>query len=146
MWTLRKFCLLSTEWCPERHELLALPLHNLLEHPGHHPQTLRVQLTSEEDPFFLHTLEVSEEDFSTLKVEQGILVDFGTFPGKLIELLDACIDSRNQDPARYVVDGEARRPMALCLSWPLEHPPRGDRPAARPGPPQVYLCAVPAWR
>lgn len=30
-------------------------------------QLLRVQLTSENDPFFLHTLEVSEEDFQTLK-------------------------------------------------------------------------------
>jgi hypothetical protein len=32
------------------------------------PQVLHVQLTSEADPFFLHTLEVSEDDFQTLKV------------------------------------------------------------------------------
>lgn len=39
-------------------------LHSLS--PG--TQLLRVQLTSEDDPFFLHTLEVCEEDFQTLKV------------------------------------------------------------------------------
>lgn len=41
---------------------------------------LRLQLTSEDDPFFLHTMEVSEEDFQTLKADQAILVDFGAFP------------------------------------------------------------------
>ena len=41
-------------------------------------QVLRMQLSNEEDLFFLHSLEVSEEDFQTLKVEQGILIDFGS--------------------------------------------------------------------
>ena len=41
---------------------------------------LKLQVTSEEDPFFLHTMEVSEEDFQSLKQEQAILVDFGAFP------------------------------------------------------------------
>ena len=43
-------------------------------------RVLRLQLTSEEDPYFLHTMEVSEEDFQTLKADQAILVDFGAFP------------------------------------------------------------------
>jgi len=50
-------------------------------------------LSSEEDPFLLHTLEVSEEEFQTLKAEQGILVDFGNFPGKIISLLERCVAS-----------------------------------------------------
>lgn len=33
-------------------------------------QVLRIHVSSEEDSFFLHTLEVSEEDFQSLKVEQ----------------------------------------------------------------------------
>jgi spindle assembly abnormal protein 6 len=63
-------------------------------------QVLRVQLTSEPDPFFVHTLEVSEEDFQTLKVEQCILVDFATFPSKFIELLEKCIEAKKQTSPR----------------------------------------------
>jgi len=54
---------------------------------------LRLQLTSEDDPFFLHTMEVSEEDFQTLKADQAILVDFGAFPQEVIALLDECAKS-----------------------------------------------------
>lgn len=54
-------------------------------------QILRITLSSESDLTFLHTLEVSEEDFQSLKNEQGILVDFASFPGKIISLLEKCI-------------------------------------------------------
>ena len=76
-------------------------------------QVLRVYLSDEADLFFLHTLEVSEEDFSALKAEQGILVDFGSFPAKLISLLEKCIASRVQDPPRRV-----RRSQIAFLSVP----------------------------
>ena len=36
---------------------------------------------------------MSEEDFTQLKAEQGIIVDFLTFPLKFIELLEECISS-----------------------------------------------------
>ena len=52
-----------------------------------------MSITSEEDPYFLHSLTVSEEDFTLLKAEQGIIVDFATFPFKFIELLEECISS-----------------------------------------------------
>lgn len=54
-------------------------------------QVLRIHASSEDDPFFLHTLEVSEEEFQGLKAEQGILVDFASFPGKIISLLERCV-------------------------------------------------------
>ena len=63
-------------------------------------QALRVYLLNEADLTFLHSLEVSEEDFSALKAEQGILVDFGSFPVKLVSLLEKCIAARVQDPPR----------------------------------------------
>ena len=63
-------------------------------------QALHVYLSSEADLSFLHTLEVSEDDFSTLKAEQGILVDFYSFPAKLISLLEKCMASRIQDSPR----------------------------------------------
>jgi Centriolar protein SAS N-terminal len=53
-------------------------------------QALRVWLSNEADACFLHTLDVSEDDFAGLKAQQGILVDFSGFPGKLIALLDRC--------------------------------------------------------
>ena len=68
-------------------------------------QILRIHLSNEGDLFFLHTLEVSEEDFQSLKVEQGILVDFANFPGKVITLLERCISSKAQDPPRWADPG-----------------------------------------
>lgn len=71
--------------------------------PLHLLQVLRIHASSEEDPFFLHTLEVSEEDFQGLKADQGILVDFGNFPGKIISLLERCLASQSSDMPRFQV-------------------------------------------
>eukprot|EP01052_Picozoa_sp_SAG31_P051489 SAG31_NODE_12243_length_956_cov_1.180863_1_plen_193_part_01 len=63
---------------------------------------LRCQLTDENDPFFLFTLDVSEEDFAQLKLEQRLLIDFAAFPGKLVELLEHCCEADRQDSARFL--------------------------------------------
>jgi spindle assembly abnormal protein 6 len=68
---------------------------------NHALKVLRMHLFNDSDLFFLHTLEVSEEDFQTLKVEQGILVDFANFSGKIIDLLKRCIQSRGEDTPRF---------------------------------------------
>jgi spindle assembly abnormal protein 6 len=57
-------------------------------------------VSSDADLCFLHSLEVSEEDFAQLKHEQGILVDFSSFPGKIITLLDKCISPQPTDTTR----------------------------------------------
>jgi spindle assembly abnormal protein 6 len=64
------------------------------------PQVLRIHISSESDLYFLHTLEVSEEDFQSLKNDQGILVDFASFPGKLISLLERCTAAQQTDSPR----------------------------------------------
>jgi spindle assembly abnormal protein 6 len=64
-------------------------------------KVIRVYIFKESDPYFLHALEVSEEDFQTLKVEQGILVDFTNFSGKIVDLLNRCISSREEDPPQF---------------------------------------------
>ncbi|GBG65193.1 hypothetical protein CBR_g49985 [Chara braunii] len=61
-----------------------------------------MQVTSESDPYFLHSLSVNEEDFQGLKLDQSILVDFSTFPFKLIELLELCIESRTEKNPRFI--------------------------------------------
>lgn len=65
------------------------------------PQVLRIHASSEDDPYFLHTLEVTEDDFQCLKADQGILVDFASFPGKIISLLERCIGSHAADTPRF---------------------------------------------
>ena len=65
-------------------------------------QVLHVQVTSESDPFFLHHLEVSEDEFQALKVEQSILVTFSKFPENLIALLEECICCRGQQPPKFL--------------------------------------------
>jgi hypothetical protein len=57
-------------------------------------QVLRLVATSEADPHFLHTLSLSEDDFGGLRLEQGILVDFATFPSKVAELLGLVVASQ----------------------------------------------------
>ena len=63
-------------------------------------QTLRIELTSEEEFFFMHILEVTEEDFVTLKADQGILVDFLGFPGKIASLLERCSQALRESSNR----------------------------------------------
>lgn len=87
---------------------------------------LNLQLTDDSDSFFLYTLRVDEEDFQMwvtsynaivksfcdfvlygvlqrvvnvcrLKSTQGLLVDFGSFPQKLIELLTLCHNEERKD-------------------------------------------------
>ena len=77
-------------------------------------QILRIHLSSDEDLFFLHTLEVSEEEFQSLKIEQGILVDFGNFPGKVITLLQKCIHAQSEDPPRCTVNLQHRQSCLQC--------------------------------
>jgi spindle assembly abnormal protein 6 len=62
--------------------------------PNENPiRILHVQITDESDYYFLQTLDVSETEFHVLKREQSLLVDFTTFPSKLIELLQLCVQS-----------------------------------------------------
>lgn len=48
------------------------------------------EVTNDEDPFFLYTLSVTEDEFTHLKHEQRIHVDFSAFPENCINLLDRC--------------------------------------------------------
>ena len=46
-------------------------------------KVLQIQLTDEADSYLLYTLDISEDEFHTIKTDQSILVDFPTFPSKL---------------------------------------------------------------
>ncbi|GIL47125.1 hypothetical protein Vafri_4030 [Volvox africanus] len=68
---------------------------------NHNLRILRIHISNDSDLYFLHTLEVSEEDFQSLKNEQGILVDFASFPGKVISLLEKCMTAQAGDSPRF---------------------------------------------
>lgn len=60
---------------------------------------MQVRLTDSDDPFFLWQALITEDDYNqTLRREQNLLIDFGSFPGKLCELLDRC---RQTDQSMY---------------------------------------------
>ena len=64
---------------------------------------LVLRLTDDIDPFFLHTLALTEEEYSDLKSQQGLLIDFTSFPQKLIELLTLCRSQHNKDQPKFVL-------------------------------------------
>uniref|UniRef100_H2ST93 Spindle assembly abnormal protein 6 homolog n=1 Tax=Takifugu rubripes TaxID=31033 RepID=H2ST93_TAKRU len=66
-------------------------------------QDLRVKLTDDKDPFFLFKLSISEEDFQSLKVQQGLLVDFASFPQKFIDLLNLCYSEQESENPRFLL-------------------------------------------
>ena len=55
------------------------------------------KLTDDNDFYFLYTMRLSEDDFQTLKAQQGLLVDFGAFPQKFIDLLNLCLQEENKE-------------------------------------------------
>lgn len=89
------------------------PLLAHLPPPPNLLQLLRVFISSETDLFFLHVLEVGEEEYALLRRDQDIRVDFANFAGKLIGLLDKCIACKEEDLPRCaprVVAGGRRAP------------------------------------
>jgi spindle assembly abnormal protein 6 len=82
-------------------EELIFRIATVLQKGSHHSKMLKMQITSEDDPFFLHSMEITEEDFQTLKLDQSILVDFGAFSNELIDLLEACVHARGEENPQF---------------------------------------------
>uniref|UniRef100_A0A672QLY8 Spindle assembly abnormal protein 6 homolog n=1 Tax=Sinocyclocheilus grahami TaxID=75366 RepID=A0A672QLY8_SINGR len=64
---------------------------------------LVVRLTDDSDFYFLYNLVISEEDFQSLKVQQGLLIDFTSFPQKFIDLLEQCISEQDKGNPRFLL-------------------------------------------
>ncbi|KAM7410664.1 hypothetical protein PAMA_001887 [Pampus argenteus] len=80
-----------------------------------HKRDLLVRLTDDTDPYFLFNLSISEEDFQSLKIQQGLLIDFASFPQKFIDLLNLCYSEQESDNPRFVLH-------LLCQSPAFEGP------------------------
>eukprot|EP00743_Colponemidia_sp_Colp-15_P007698 GILK01008333.1.p1 GENE.GILK01008333.1~~GILK01008333.1.p1 ORF type:complete len:585 (-),score=127.95 GILK01008333.1:154-1821(-) len=75
---------------------------NVGTHGPHQHQVLHLELTDEADPFFLYTMEIGEAEYHELKTEQSLLVDFQTFPSRIIELLEHTISGNGDENAKFI--------------------------------------------
>ncbi|KAK3091357.1 hypothetical protein FSP39_019232 [Pinctada imbricata] len=83
------------------HVQLKMELQTLTS-PGHKKE-LVVRLTDDRDLFFLYTLRLGEEDFQSLKTQQGLLVDFAQFPQKFIDLLEMCLREEHKEMPKFIL-------------------------------------------
>lgn len=60
-------------------------------------QDLHIEITDEEDPYIFYTLRMAEEDYSVLKSQQGLLIDFSMFPSKFVQLIERCVAENQSD-------------------------------------------------
>lgn len=76
-----------------------------------HKTELIIKLTDENDPFFLYSLYMTEEDYQTLKLQQGLLVDFGAFGQRFIDLLCACEKDEKSDKPKFQLQLFSKDPL-----------------------------------
>ncbi|XP_061684964.1 spindle assembly abnormal protein 6 homolog isoform X2 [Syngnathoides biaculeatus] len=81
--------------CDERKAHICVTIELVPRKSAVHKQDLQVRLTDDSDPFFLYNLTLSEDDFQSLKVQQGLVFEFTSFPKKLIDLLHQCQSEEN---------------------------------------------------
>ncbi|MBN3315209.1 SAS6 protein, partial [Atractosteus spatula] len=92
-------------------------------------QDLVIRLTDDSDPFFLYNLTISEDDFQSLKCQQGLLIEFSAFPQRFIELIEQCILEQVKEIPRFLLQLEVsssaidRHPSALNVieTNPFKH-------------------------
>lgn len=53
-------------------------------------QLITINLTDNQDPLFMFTVDIGEQEFHTLKQEQCLLFEFQQFPQKFFEMLEPC--------------------------------------------------------
>lgn len=64
-------------------------------------QDLQIEITDEDDPYIFYSLRMSEEDFSILKSQQGLLIDFSSFPSKFVQLVERCLSEHQTESPKY---------------------------------------------
>ncbi|KAM9242437.1 spindle assembly abnormal protein 6 homolog [Dugong dugon] len=89
--------------CEERRLSVRVSIELLSVSNPVHRKDLVIRLTDDTDPFFLYNLIISEEDFQSLKFQQGLLVDFLAFPQKFIDLLQQCTQEHGKEIPRFLL-------------------------------------------
>ncbi|XP_059197512.1 spindle assembly abnormal protein 6 homolog [Centropristis striata] len=97
--------------CEERKANICVTIELQLTTSPVHKRDLLVRLTDDKDPYFLFNLSISEEDFQSLKVQQGLLIDFASFPQKFIDLLNLCYSEQESDNPRFLLHLSSQSPV-----------------------------------
>ena len=58
-------------------------------------QLKTITLTDNNDPLFLYSVDIAEQEFHSLKHEQSLLIEFQAFPQKFYEMLELCNSIRD---------------------------------------------------
>ncbi|KAF8563612.1 hypothetical protein P879_11083 [Paragonimus westermani] len=74
-------------------------------------KNLLVRLSDEDDLYFLYSTCITDEEFNSIKMQQGLLVDFAGFSQKVIDLLGFCSEEEDKPCPKYIL-------KFLCLSDP----------------------------
>ncbi|XP_046445100.1 spindle assembly abnormal protein 6 homolog [Daphnia pulex] len=64
---------------------------------------LQIEITDEDDPYIFYSLRMSEEDFSVLKSQQGLLIDFSSFPAKFVQLVERCVTEHQTESPKFLI-------------------------------------------
>ncbi|XP_043403371.1 spindle assembly abnormal protein 6 homolog isoform X2 [Chelonia mydas] len=104
----RLFCqgvsaVISCAGCEERRADVRLTVETCTSSSPIHKKELTVRITDDADPLFLYSLAIGEEDFQSLKSQQGLLIDFSAFPQKFIDLLEQCILEQGKQVPRFLI-------------------------------------------
>ncbi|XP_075119490.1 spindle assembly abnormal protein 6 homolog [Leptodactylus fuscus] len=102
--------------CEERRSTVRLAVETHSFSKPVYKKDLIVRLSDDTDPFFLYNLTLGEEDFLSLKSQQGLLVEYSTFPQRFIELLDQCIAEQDKTVPRFLLQLLTSSNGLDCLS------------------------------
>ncbi|XP_070688706.1 spindle assembly abnormal protein 6 homolog [Pempheris klunzingeri] len=97
--------------CEERKANIRVTIELQLTTSPVHKRDLLVKLTDDIDPYLLFKLSISEEDFQSLKVQQGLLIDFASFPQKFIDLLNLCYSEQESHSPRFLLHLSCQAPV-----------------------------------
>ena len=66
-------------------------------------RSVTITITDPGDYFFYFSVSLTEEDFTNLRQQQGLLVDFVNFPTMLIQLLEKCLSESQSAQPKFVL-------------------------------------------
>ncbi|KAM4809441.1 spindle assembly abnormal protein 6 homolog [Rhinophrynus dorsalis] len=89
--------------CEDRRSTVRLTVETHSTSNPIHKKELIVRLSDDTDPFFLYNLTLGDEDFQSLKNQQGLLVEFSAFPQRFIDLLEQCILEQDKPVPRFLL-------------------------------------------
>lgn len=58
---------------------------------------LIIKLSDENDPFFLYSLHMNEDDYQSWQASERLMVDFSLFVERLVDLLNKCENNEKAD-------------------------------------------------